>query len=224
MRRLLVLALLLPPCGALAQDYRMPCGDSDCGYFYPTSYYDHGGVQDWNCGSNSYSGHKGSDYGVGGFPGMYAGRDLVAAADGTVLATNDGEFDECQTGDCSGGGGYGNYVKLEHGDGKTTIYAHMRIWTVAVSAGQTVYCGQYLGQVGSSGYSTGPHIHFEVRESNGSQSDPFDGPCSSPPDYWTDPGAYGAIPGTACDGGQGAVDDDGDGYTEADGDCHDGDP
>ena len=221
--RLWLLVALLLPATAVAQEYRAPCADHHCTYFYPTAYYDHSG-QDWNCSSLMYSGHRGSDYGVGSFPGMYAGRDLVAVADGTVIATNDGEFDECTTGNCEGGGGYGNYVKLQHADGRYTYYAHMRIWTVAVSTGQNVSCGQHLGQVGSSGYSTGPHIHFEVRESNGSsQSDPFDGPCSYPPSYWTDQGSHGGLPGTDCDGGGGGgTDADGDGYTTDGGDCDDG--
>ena len=154
---------------------------------------------DWNCGSYQYSGHRGSDYGVGGFDGMDAGRDLVAAAAGTVVYTNDGEYDRCDTGDCDGGGGYGNYVKIQHDDGRYTYYAHMSQWSVAVSKGDRVECGTYLGLVGSSGYSTGPHIHFEVRESSGSQSDPFDGNCSHPPSYWVSQGHYMGVPAMICE-------------------------
>jgi hypothetical protein len=191
-------ALLLALLAARAQDYSFPAGDSDYGNFYVTAYFDHHGV-DWSCGSYQYSGHRGNDYGFGSWTGMDAGRDLVAAADGTVVATNDGEYDRCDSGDCSGGGGYGNYVKIQHDDGKATYYAHMRQWTVAVTTGERVRCGAYLGQVGSSGYSTGPHLHFEVREASGSQSDPFDGDCSFPPSYWVAQGAYMGLPGLACE-------------------------
>jgi MYXO-CTERM domain-containing protein len=191
-------ALLLALLAARAQDYSFPAGDSDYGNFYVTAYFDHHGV-DWSCGSYQYSGHRGNDYGVGSWTGMDAGRDLVAAADGTVVATNDGEYDRCDSGDCSGGGGYGNYVKIQHDDGKATYYAHMRQWTVAVTTGERVRCGAYLGQVGSSGYSTGPHLHFEVREASGSQSDPFDGDCSFPPSYWVAQGSYMGKPGLACE-------------------------
>ncbi|MCP4803811.1 MAG: M23 family metallopeptidase [Proteobacteria bacterium] len=165
---------------------------------YPTAYKDQGG-RDWACGSIYYSGHNGSDFGGGSWDGMAAGRTIVAAADGVVITTNDGEYDECSTGDCGGGGGYGNYVKIQHADGKYTYYAHLKIWSVAVSEGQSVSCGQTLGEMGSSGYSTGPHLHFEVREASGYQSDPFDGDCSAPPSYWTSQGSHGAIPGTTCE-------------------------
>ncbi len=193
-------AALLLVLTAQAQDYSFPTSEVDFGNFYVTAYYDHDGV-DWSCGGYQYSGHRGNDYGVGSWTGMDAGQDIVAAADGTVAYTNDGEYDRCSTGDCDGGGGYGNYVKLQHADGKVTYYAHMRQWSVAVSAGAWVACGTKLGEVGSSGYSTGPHLHFEVREASGSQSDPFDGDCSFPPSYWVAQGSYMGKPGRSCAGG-----------------------
>ncbi|MFT4624574.1 MAG: hypothetical protein ACI8PZ_003233 [Myxococcota bacterium] len=185
---------------AHGQDYRFPTADAHYGYWYPTAYYDHGGVTDWACGGITYGGHQGSDFGAGSFAGMDAGRDVVAALDGTVELTNDGEFDRCTTGDCYGGGGYGNYVKVRHSDGKGTIYAHLAQWSVAVSPGEFVTCGQHLGRMGSSGYSTGPHLHFEVRGPAEERWDPFDGPCSAPPSYWVDQGAHGAVPGPTCEG------------------------
>lgn len=189
---------LLVIAAALSQDYSFATTAEHYGYFYPTAYYDHDGA-DWNCGDFQYSGHRGNDFGVGSWSGMDAGRDLVAAADGTVLVAHDGEYDRCSTGDCDGGGGFGNYVKLQHADGKVTYYGHMRQWSVAVAEGQYVPCGTHLGQVGSSGYSTGPHLHFEVRNAEGSQGDPFDGDCSFPPSWWVVQGAYMGLPGRACE-------------------------
>jgi uncharacterized protein (TIGR03382 family) len=129
---------------------------------------------------------------------MDAGRAVSAAAEGVVTRAHDGEFDRCTTGDCAGGGGFGNHVYVEHPDGKTTIYAHLKQWTVSVAAGDPVTCGQLLGEVGSSGYSTGPHLHFEVRSGGGASEDPFDGPCNLPRTYWTGQGSHGDLPEPLC--------------------------
>lgn len=187
------MALILLLSMAQAQDYRFPIGDEHVGYFYPTAYMDEGGA-DWGCGSIYYSGHEGSDFGGGGWAGMDEGRRVVAAADGTVIATNDGEYDRCSSGDC----GNANYVIIEHANGRRTWYWHLKQWTVAVSPGQYVTCGTHLGYMGSSGNSTGPHVHFEVREPGNYAGDPFDGACSAPPTYWIAQGDYGGLPGASC--------------------------
>ena len=61
------------------------------------------------------------------------------------------------------GGGYGNYVILQHSDGNFTLYGHMYANTITVKAGDTVKQGQVIGKMGTSGDSSGPHLHFEVR-------------------------------------------------------------
>ncbi|MSP59614.1 MAG: M23 family metallopeptidase [Myxococcales bacterium] len=186
---------------AAATKFRHP---STChaGCITVTAYFDLGGTKDWGCGKQTYGGHKGTDFGIfGTWQAMDAGRDIVAGADGKVIESHDGEFDRCNSGNCAGGGGFGNYVKLQHGDGKITIYGHMRKGTVAVGGGQQVACGQKLGQVGSSGFSTGPHVHFEVRVNNAGD-DPFGGgPCGGPLTYWVEQGPYKGLPGTKCEGG-----------------------
>ena len=209
----MILALLT--LMSAAQSYRAPFSDAHYGYFYPTAYYDHSG-RDWACGRIRYSGHRGSDFGGGSFSGMDAGRDIVAAADGTVVAVHDGEYDRCTSGGCSGGGGYGNYVRIRHADGKHTIYAHLKKWSLTVRSGQRVSCGQKIGRMGSSGYSTGPHLHFETRTSSGARVDPFDGSCSSPPSYWVSQGPHGGRPSRTCH----STDRDGDGYSDKV-DCND---
>jgi murein DD-endopeptidase MepM/ murein hydrolase activator NlpD len=68
------------------------------------------------------------------------------------------------------GDAYGNHVLVDHGNGLWTLYAHLN--SVAVSAGQSVAAGDSVGTVGSTGNSTGPHLHFEVR-TNGTQFNGF---------------------------------------------------
>ena len=90
------------------------------------------------------------------------GANVVAAHSGTVIFAenncihNWGKYESCGC-----GGGYGNYVMLDHGDGYSTVYAHMS--SIVVSIGDTIEAGQLLGFVGSTGYSTGAHLHFETR-------------------------------------------------------------
>lgn len=98
-------------------------------------------------------GHRGVDIAGGG---IY-GEPIVAAGRGTV--TYSGWMDS-----------YGNCVFIDHGDGITTRYAHAS--AVACSAGDTVRQGETIAYVGSTGYSTGPHLHFEVLD-DGSTTDPF---------------------------------------------------
>jgi murein DD-endopeptidase MepM/ murein hydrolase activator NlpD len=67
------------------------------------------------------------------------------------------------------GGGYGNLVRVRHGNGYETYYAHFS--SFEVGCGQAVYQGQVLGYCGSTGWSTGPHLHYEIRL-NGAPQNP----------------------------------------------------
>jgi len=176
------------------------CGGGRC---YPTAYFDTnrdaGWYRDWACKTKTYNQHDGTDLGIGGFANMDAGRNVLAAASGTVIAAHDGEFDRCTTGNC----GTANYVKIRHSDGTVTVYWHLRKWSVRVSVGQSVACGATIGLVGSSGYSTGPHLHFGVHPFSGSNppDDPYAATstaCGGTITYWTSQGAYGGLPGTTC--------------------------
>jgi murein DD-endopeptidase MepM/ murein hydrolase activator NlpD len=77
------------------------------------------------------------------------GDPISSAAPGVVTVALESEF------------GYGWRIEIDHGGGITTLYAHMS--TFAVKTGDRVIQGQRLGSVGSTGFSTGPHLHFEVR-------------------------------------------------------------
>ncbi len=94
--------------------------------------------------------------------GASTGSTVVAAYKGTVVAVyNDCPHNWGKTVSCGCGGGYGNYVMIDHGDGKLTIYGHLTY--ASVELGETVETGQTIGYVGSTGNSTGPHLHFECR-------------------------------------------------------------
>ena len=82
------------------------------------------------------------------------GTPILAAADGTVTIANATD---------SWGGSYGYYVKINHGGGLTTLYAHCS--NICVTVGQQVLAGQVVAYVGQTGRATGPHLHFEVQKS-----------------------------------------------------------
>jgi len=84
------------------------------------------------------------------------GIDLAVPTGTPIFATADGRVEMAQW-----YGGYGNYVQIEHGDNVETRYGHMS--RMNVSAGQPVKKGDLIGWVGSTGRSTGPHLHYEVR-------------------------------------------------------------
>lgn len=98
------------------------------------------------------------------------GAQIVASDAGTVVqAENSCPHDYGKNGSCGCGGGYGRYCIVDHGNGYMTLYGHME--NCIVSVGQKVNQGQTLGYVGSTGFSTGAHCHFEVRL-NGAAQDP----------------------------------------------------
>lgn len=128
--------------------------NSSAGYYWPTPSITYiTSVFGWRVhpifGTDKY--HAGVDVAA------YAGTAIGAAAAGTVAIA---EYSSS----------YGYYVVVYHNDGNSSLYAHMS--SMAVSVGQSVSRGQTLGYVGSTGWSTGPHLHFEIRV-NGSCVDPL---------------------------------------------------
>ena len=99
-----------------------------------------------------------------GYRRFHRGLDIGAAHGTPILAATDGRVARA-----GWGGGYGNMVQLSHGGGLATRYGHMS--RIAVSAGQAVRQGQVIGYVGSTGMSTGPHLHYELFR-NGQLVDP----------------------------------------------------
>jgi murein DD-endopeptidase MepM/ murein hydrolase activator NlpD len=87
---------------------------------------------------------------------LHKGIDFAAPMGAPILAASEGIVNDAGWDD----GGYGNFVELLHADGSLTLYAHAS--RVIVSKGQQVSQGQIIAEVGSTGRSTGPHLHFEV--------------------------------------------------------------
>jgi len=94
----------------------------------------------------------------------HTGWDLAAPTGTPIVAADNGSVATI-----SNGGAYGKAVMIVHGEGLVTFYAHMN--SIGVSIGQVVSKGQTIGTVGSTGWSTGPHLHFETRI-NGTPYDP----------------------------------------------------
>ena len=114
--------------------------------------------------------HSGIDI-TGNAPGAIGNTNIYAVQSGTVIVAsaicthNYGKYTSCG---CNAG--YGNYVVIDHGGGITTLYGHCA--SINVVKGQKVTKGDVIGKVGTTGWSTGYHLHFEVRKYN-SPTDPL---------------------------------------------------
>ena len=140
--------------GDTNSDYNTP--STNGGYLWPCPGFYYLSSQ-WNEDRGSYN-HGAIDIAGAGI----MGSSVIAAASGTVISSNSTCVHNWgKSGSCGCGGGYGNYVWIDHGNGKATIYAHLT--SVAVSIGDYVSAGQVIGTVGTTGESSGPHLHFECR-------------------------------------------------------------
>ncbi len=133
-------------------------------------------------GAKTYNGHSGIDIDVPNFRWMDDGVSTVlAAASGVVTKVHDNEPDRNTS--CTGNA---NLVQVRHADGLTALYGHLRKGSAAVSVGQEVSVGAVLGVVGSSGCSTAPHRHVELRGAAIRVVEPFrTGVGAEPPIYDT---------------------------------------
>ncbi len=135
-------------------------GSSSYGWTWPTrgAYSISSGYGYRSASISGWSYHGGIDIVIGGKSS--SGIPVVAAASGTVEKVQKSYS------------GYGHMVLINHGNGIKTRYAHMQPGSLTVYVGQKVSKGQQIGRIGSTGNSTGPHLHFEVIV-NGSKTDPL---------------------------------------------------
>lgn len=168
------------------------------------------GIEEVNClaydGSgypNCYDEHEGTDFDLdGGFEAMDAGSaTILSAADGWVIKVVDEHYDRCRLDsatweiDCDGNPVIANVVTVEHPGGWVTRYKHLAQDSALVEVGQAVERGTPLALIGSSGWSTAPHLHLEVQDADGTFHDPFAGPYSSDTTLWCEQEGPGRLPG-----------------------------
>jgi peptidase M23-like protein len=143
------------------------------------------GIRDYTgasgSGAKTIDGHLGVDIDAPNFRWMDGGLSIIrAAAGGVVTIVRDTEPDRNTS--CTSPNA--NLVLVRHADGLTAIYAHLKKGSAAVSVGQQVSAGDVLGVAGSSGCSTAPHLHFELRDAANTVVDPFrNGLWAEPPAY-----------------------------------------
>jgi hypothetical protein len=130
------------------------------------------GVLDLNCGHLTYDKSTGEDPYIRSFAEQDIGVPVFAALDGVVTDVHDGEPDRNTDDNPSK---ISNAVTIRHSDDQKTIYQHLRRG-ILVTVGSNVTAGTQIGWVGSSGKSSGPHIHFES-DWNGQPYEPMAGPC-----------------------------------------------
>lgn len=166
--------------------FRLPLASNAVGHYY----FDHSGpgsISDWKCQTETYDGHLGTDFGAARYTAIYA------AAVGTLAAKQDGWGDGSLSTDPS----HANYVIVNHASGMRTLYWHMQINTVTTKGiGSGIACGEQIGQVGNSGMTSGPHLHFEP-QLNGVADDPYAGSCGGPISWWVN--QNNGNPTTTCE-------------------------
>jgi murein DD-endopeptidase MepM/ murein hydrolase activator NlpD len=136
-------------------------------------------AEDYTCGTRSYDGHEGTDFGLPDMAAMARGVSVLAAAGGTVLRVRDGMDDRQPSPEeidamLHENKGCGNGILVDHGQGWQTIYCHLKKGSISVQPQQKVTPGQKIAEIGQSGAAEFPHLHFGLFHQNRTV-DPFSG-------------------------------------------------
>ena len=164
--------------GLVDYGYHSISGGVDHDATYPNK------LKDYNCGTRTYDtpagyNHQGTDYFL--WPFTWNKMDssdveIISGAAGTIVNKSDGNFDRS----CAMNGNNWNAVYIQHADGSVAWYGHMKKNSLTSKlVGATVAQGEYLGTVGSSGNSTGPHLHLEIYDAANNLNDPYQGACNN---------------------------------------------
>lgn len=129
--------------------------------------------------AKTYVNHTGVDIDISSFRQMDGNTPVLAAADGVIV-----EFDDTQPDRNTSCTGKWNYMHVRHASGYVLTYGHLKKKSISLKRGQRVSAGAVIASVGSSGCSTQPHLHFEVRDCNRVVKSPFaERMWKSPRDY-----------------------------------------
>ncbi|MEO7875862.1 MAG: peptidoglycan DD-metalloendopeptidase family protein [Dokdonella sp.] len=195
--------LLAPTQGGLQWPLRSKAGYTDFDYHGISNFVDldptfPNHLLDWNCGARTYDqaggyNHAGIDIFLWPFPWLMMDQqsvEIVAAAPGTIIGKVDGNDDRSCPNNYSDDW---NAVYVQHTDGSVAWYGHMKKQSqTGKPIGATVATGEFLGTVGSAGFSSGPHLHFENHSavSNYTILEPFNGACNAAPSLWAQQRPY----------------------------------
>ena len=196
-------ALLMPQQSNLAWPLRAVASYTAAGYHGISNFVDlnpagPNQLLDYNCGTRTYdlaSGydHAGIDFFTWPFGWLLMDQlaiDIVAAAPGTIIGKQDGFDDHSCPNNYSADW---NAVYVQHADGTVAWYGHMTENSLTSKpVGATVAVGEFLGKVGSSGFSSGPHLHFENHSAVSSYTilEPFAGACRAGATLWAQQKPY----------------------------------
>jgi murein DD-endopeptidase MepM/ murein hydrolase activator NlpD len=189
--------LLAPQQAGLQWPLRATAGYVDPGYHGISNFVDlnpayPNQLLDWNCGARTYDqaggyNHAGIDIFLWPYPWLMMDQqaiDIVAAAPGTIIGKVDGNDDRSCPNNYSADW---NAVYIQHADGTVAWYGHMKkLSQTAKPIGAAIATGEFLGKVGSAGFSTGPHLHFENHSGVSGYTilEPFHGACNAPATLW----------------------------------------
>jgi murein DD-endopeptidase MepM/ murein hydrolase activator NlpD len=195
--------LPVPLQGGLQWPLRVTAGHADPGYHGISNFVDLNSafpnqLLDWNCGMRTYDqaggyNHAGIDIFLWPFSWLLMDQqaiDIVAAAPGTIIGKVDGNDDRSCLDHYSADW---NAVYIQHADGTVAWYGHMKKTSqTSKPIGAAIAAGEFLGKVGSAGFSTGPHLHFENHSgvSNYTILEPFHGACNAPASLWAQQRPY----------------------------------
>ncbi|MFK7886495.1 MAG: peptidoglycan DD-metalloendopeptidase family protein [Gammaproteobacteria bacterium] len=190
--------------GAVSFQWPLAAGNelNDAGYHGISNFVDQNpsapnALLDYNCGARTYDlssgyNHRGIDFFTWPFGWQKMDDDevsIVAAAPGVIALKSDDNFDR----QCTFNSSPWNAVYVRHADNSITWYGHMKAGSLtAKDVGDSVSAGEVLGVVGSSGSSTGPHLHMETYDGDGNLIEPYAGACNNlnANSWWSDQRSY----------------------------------